>query len=200
MGCVCSYFCLHLSFDMKKVIFIFSIIVFCQLNCSAQESKEDFLNEVNSSLIDFSYRHFYLAPEAKGIWNNYSYDKKEVARSVFEHFLSKDIISEIYDIAKDTSCEKWNFDQLKKAKCILHKNVKSKVSKHHFLSSHKGSKRKIFSISKPVFSKNKEWAIISMNFNGGMVGEYSYGSINIFHRINGKWEFVFRPCQWINEY
>jgi len=182
---------------MGKAIYIACLFIFCLQDCYAQETKEDFLNEVDSILIDFSYRHFYLSPEAQGIWNNYNYDKKEVPKDVLKNILSEQIIMEIYDNAKDTITEYWNFNQLENAKCLLQKEIKSKLSKHHFLSFHKQSKRTIFSISKPVFSNDKEWAVISLSAYSDELHGFSYGGFFVFHKIDGRWEKIARPCWWI---
>jgi len=173
---------------MKKAIYTACLFIFCLQICSAQETKEDFLNEVRKALFDSSYENFNLSPEAECIWNNYSFDKKEVKKQYFPKWLSVGIVDELYINAKDTVTEDWSCDKIKGADCITVKDFKIKLSKNSILESDNEWKRSLYYISKPVFSNNKEWVIISVRGFSTKYGGFSWGDLYLFHKINGKWE------------
>jgi hypothetical protein len=202
---------LHLK--MKNLFFL--LLLLCTLNSYGQaETKEDFVNEVYCAKVNKSYRYYYLDSNASAI--NWHYEKSELMKKIalYDSIKNPDkselwesmartvsalydstirqvpgsVLEELYDKANsDTVKEQWDFSLLNKARIVSPEvlyNIKMPAHKHHRTKEQKN----IFSFSRPIFSKSKEYAIISMeSYCGSLCAERC---IYLFRKITGKWKDI----------
>ncbi len=192
---------------IKKLIYILPLIY--ALNSYSQIiTKENFVNEMYHTIVDSSFRYYYLHANAPAIYWHYEknelmaklavYDsaknpaKSELLESLALYDstikqISGSILEELYDKANaDTITEHWDYTQLNKARKIS-LDIKNKMKlrdKHLLLEEEKN----IFFFSKPIFNKSKEYAIISMERYCGNI--CAYRCIYLLRKITGKWKDV----------
>jgi hypothetical protein len=190
-----------------KVFFTILFTVFT-LNFFAQiDYKEKFLNEISNEFVDKSFPYYCLSLDRFYIeLDNFSIKPMQTD---FKTFISDSTLKSIINQYKtDTLTEQWDCKKITKAKCVdvnyenndlmiisMDYRWSEKKKKKEEIRQTKKYKRKqnkkpkwdkqIFYFSRPLFSSNKEFAIVSVWINSGPMN--GSGCIYFFKKINGKW-------------
>lgn len=172
----------------------------------AQETKESFLNASRSSILEGSFKHsghghFYLSPEAKVMFEmEFHSVTPDDLKIGLRSSLSNTDFNEIMSNLVDTTTESWDFDFLKKARRATGKRPARLYTHNKILLRYSFCRNRTrFCISKPLFNKNKDWAVIAYCGHSRLKSGrgYAYGSTYIFHKVNGHWGCIKQLTDWI---
>ena len=148
----------------------------CWLYCFIQGTKENFLNTVKKTIFTHQHGPVYLSPIAKGIQETFGYFAA-INKDVFGDIAPINVANELYGYINGTNNEYWNCKDLKRIRCTSNDNLKS--NKYN---------RAFYSVSVPIFSRDKTWCLISLQGTDTRVQGSAWGKLYLFQMIDGRWK------------
>lgn len=182
------------------------------LTVNAQD-KEAFVNEVFRNFVASSFSYYYLDSSADNI-NFYRIHYREQIKKSILRIVPEEYLNDIFmKMEMDTNLLYWDYNLLKNARKALNeddilqlfttvrysKNYRSKRKREKIAvkqieyqrkvhNAKPIQERQIYHFSRPIFSKDDQYAII--NFSVVCGSTCGGGCLYVFKKISGKWLFV----------
>jgi len=167
--------------NTRKVICVLYGVFFCLQVCSAQQTKEAFLNEIMNSI---SGPKPYLLDTAQS--TGFDWQDSMVAIPATKGIIDSSILYQLIANTARSRPEKWNSKDLNHIRCV------TKKSKRYakLMSDRVGSDYEIWFCNNPVYDNNNQFAMVRI---GKICGKYCLSScLYFFEKIKGKWVVILK--------
>jgi hypothetical protein len=205
---------------MRYFIIILSVC-FSTRSISQNSYKENFLNAIYKVAVDTTFPYYILSEEADP-FNKYRED--DIIKNL-HHILPDSVIRQLFTNSSiDTLFETWDCNKLSKVQCVPEDSIEQivgpsllkftapSVYENPTSKSHKAKKqlrheaeqwektplykKSVYHFSRPVFDNKKEYAMISMSYECGML--CGFGCKYFFKLIDAKWTLITTMQCWIS--